>query len=95
MKKKKKRCQQGMVVHVCNPSIWEAEMGGSQIWGHPGIHSETLSQITRVCVCVCVSILQEQVPRNLSKNVQNFFGDSYKILKWFLKDWTKSAMHID
>jgi hypothetical protein len=34
----------GMVVHICNPSTWEAEGGGSWIWGQPGLHSKTESQ---------------------------------------------------
>jgi hypothetical protein len=25
------------VVHACNPSTWEAEAGGSQVLGHPGL----------------------------------------------------------
>jgi hypothetical protein len=33
-----------MKVHSCNPSPWEAEAGGSQDRGLPGLHSETLSQ---------------------------------------------------
>ena len=28
--KKKKKKRLGMVVHACNPSIWEAETGGSR-----------------------------------------------------------------
>jgi hypothetical protein len=33
-----------MVGHACNPSPQEADTGGSQVWGQPGLHSETLSQ---------------------------------------------------
>jgi hypothetical protein len=33
-----------MVVHICNPSIWEAEAGGWQVGGQPGLHSEILPQ---------------------------------------------------
>jgi hypothetical protein len=30
-----------MVVHACNPSIWEAEAGGlAAVEGHPGPHGE-------------------------------------------------------
>jgi hypothetical protein len=32
------------VVHICNPSTWEAEAGGSQIGSQPGLHSEILYQ---------------------------------------------------
>jgi hypothetical protein len=32
------------VVHICNPSTWEAEGGGSQVWGQSELHRETLSQ---------------------------------------------------
>jgi hypothetical protein len=31
----------GTVVCACNPSTWEAEAGGSQIQGHPGLYNET------------------------------------------------------
>jgi hypothetical protein len=30
----------GMVMHICNPSTQEAEVGGSQVQGHSGPHSE-------------------------------------------------------
>ena len=30
LKKKKKNYKPGVVAHACNPSIWEAETGGSQ-----------------------------------------------------------------
>jgi hypothetical protein len=33
-----------VVVHICNPSTWEAEAGGSQIGSQPGLHSEILYQ---------------------------------------------------
>jgi hypothetical protein len=29
-----------MVAYKCNTSTWEAEAGGSQIQGHPSLHSE-------------------------------------------------------
>jgi hypothetical protein len=34
----------GMVVHVYNPSPWEAETGRSPVSGQPGLHSKTLFQ---------------------------------------------------
>lgn len=34
----------GMVAHICNPSIREAEIGGSWIWGQFRLHSKNLSQ---------------------------------------------------
>ena len=34
----------GVVAHACNPSTREAEVGGSQVRGQPGLGSETLSQ---------------------------------------------------
>jgi hypothetical protein len=33
-----------MVVHTCNPSNKEAEIGGSRVPGQPELHSKTLSQ---------------------------------------------------
>jgi hypothetical protein len=33
-----------VVVCVCNPSTWQVEAGRFEIQGHPGLHSETLSQ---------------------------------------------------
>jgi hypothetical protein len=33
-----------MVANTCNPSTGEAEAGGSQVQGQPGLHSKTLSQ---------------------------------------------------
>jgi hypothetical protein len=32
-----------MSVHACEPSNWEAEAGGLQIQGQPGLHSKALS----------------------------------------------------
>jgi hypothetical protein len=49
----------GLELHTCSLSTWEAEMGESQIWGHPGLHDEfqgnALPQMY-LCVCVCVCI---------------------------------------
>jgi hypothetical protein len=44
-KKKKRKCfgEIGVVEHACNPSTQEAEVGGCQIQGQPGLHSKTLS----------------------------------------------------
>jgi hypothetical protein len=36
-----------MVVHACNPSTWETEIGRLRMGGHSGLHSETLSQETK------------------------------------------------
>jgi hypothetical protein len=36
----------GMVAHTCNTSTREA--GRLQMWGQPGLHSETLSQRTKI-----------------------------------------------
>jgi hypothetical protein len=33
-----------MVAHTCDPSTWEAEVGGSGVLDHPGLHEKTLSQ---------------------------------------------------
>jgi hypothetical protein len=38
---------QGMVMHACNLSIWEAEAKESQVQDQPGLQSETLSQNTK------------------------------------------------
>jgi hypothetical protein len=35
-----------MVIHICNPSTWEAKAGGSHVQGQPWLHRETLSQKT-------------------------------------------------
>jgi hypothetical protein len=32
-----------MVVHACNSSTWEAEVGGSQVQGQPALYRETLT----------------------------------------------------
>jgi hypothetical protein len=50
------------LLHVCNLSTLEAEEGGSQVQGPPGVHRETLSQNEKqilpppISVCVCVSL---------------------------------------
>jgi hypothetical protein len=50
-----------MMVHVCNPNTFEAEVGGLQVEGQPGLHSNTMSQnlpsqkiivATRKCIYV-------------------------------------------
>jgi hypothetical protein len=33
-----------VVANTCNPSNWEAEVGGSWVEGQPGLHSKILSQ---------------------------------------------------
>jgi hypothetical protein len=33
-----------MVINTCKSSTHKAEAGGLQVWGQPGLHSETLSQ---------------------------------------------------
>ena len=38
-----------MVAHACNPSSWEAEIGGSQVQGQPRVLIETLSNLVRPC----------------------------------------------
>jgi hypothetical protein len=37
-----------VVVHICNPSVWEAEAVGSQVQCQPRLHSETLFQKERL-----------------------------------------------
>jgi hypothetical protein len=34
----------GVGLHICNPSTWKAEAGGSWVPGQPRLHSKTLSQ---------------------------------------------------
>jgi hypothetical protein len=34
----------GTVVYICNPSTWNADAGGLQVQGQPGLHSETVSK---------------------------------------------------
>jgi hypothetical protein len=38
------KVQLGIKLHAYNPSTLEAEAGGSQVQGQPGLHSETLFQ---------------------------------------------------
>jgi hypothetical protein len=33
-----------VVLHTCNPNIWEAEERGFQVQGQPGLYRKTLSQ---------------------------------------------------
>jgi hypothetical protein len=50
----------GMLVHTCNSSTLEVGTGGSKVWGQPGLHSETLSQISKwsdVCSSVCRTLV--------------------------------------
>jgi hypothetical protein len=42
----------GQVAHTCNPSTPEAEAGGSQVLGQPGLHQETLPQNYFFLKCV-------------------------------------------
>jgi hypothetical protein len=35
------------IAPACNPCTWEAEVGGSYVWGQPGLHNKTLSQKTK------------------------------------------------
>jgi hypothetical protein len=39
LKNMKKAAKHGM--HVCNPSTWEAEAGGSGVQGWPGLENKT------------------------------------------------------
>jgi hypothetical protein len=36
----KKKTAPGMAIQACNPSIQQAEAGGSQVQGQPGVHSQ-------------------------------------------------------
>jgi hypothetical protein len=47
----------GEVVHLCNPSIWEAETGGLQVQGQSGLHSDMLSQKPKSSIIFCQVIL--------------------------------------
>lgn len=38
--------KQGVVAHVCSPSTWEVQTGGSGVVRQPGLLHETLSQNT-------------------------------------------------
>jgi hypothetical protein len=42
---KKLDSQLSMLLHACNPSTWEAEVGGMLLQGQPWLHSEALSQL--------------------------------------------------
>jgi hypothetical protein len=42
-----KETKLGVVLHTCHPSIWETKGGESQVQGHPGLHSEALSERER------------------------------------------------
>jgi hypothetical protein len=43
-RKKKKKPKPEMVAYTYNPSIWEAEAGGSKVPGQPGLYNKTLFQ---------------------------------------------------
>ena len=38
-----------MVAQACNPSTWEAETGGSQVFSEPQLPSEVLCNLVRPC----------------------------------------------
>lgn len=33
-----------IVVLTCYPNTWDNKAQGAQVWGHPGLHTETFSQ---------------------------------------------------
>jgi hypothetical protein len=41
--RKRNNIKPGMVVHTCNPSTQEVEVGGLKVQGQPGLHNESLS----------------------------------------------------
>jgi hypothetical protein len=43
----------GVLMHTCNPSTQEMEAGGLQVWGQPGLHSETLPQKHNEKLYIC------------------------------------------
>jgi hypothetical protein len=43
-----KHSELAVVVHTCNSSTQEAAAGGSQVWGQPELHHETLSKKTNI-----------------------------------------------
>jgi hypothetical protein len=45
-----------MVMHVCNHSTQEAEVGGLRVQGQLGLHSQTLSQPSPVHIVHHLSI---------------------------------------
>jgi hypothetical protein len=40
----KSQIESGVMVHACNPSIWEVEAGEWLLQGQPGLHSKTMPQ---------------------------------------------------
>jgi hypothetical protein len=48
-----------MVVHICNPSTWEAESGRSQVQGK--LHSEILFQKSKQPKIIIIIIIKESL----------------------------------
>lgn len=40
-----------MLVHICNQNTWEVEAGGSEVQGHPWLHSEFEASLGYVRLC--------------------------------------------
>jgi hypothetical protein len=38
------KCKSDMAMYACNASTHEVKIGGSRVWGLPGLHGKTLSQ---------------------------------------------------
>jgi hypothetical protein len=46
-KEKEEQCVPDVVVHTCNSSTEEAEVGEPEVQSQPGLHSGTLSQTNK------------------------------------------------
>jgi hypothetical protein len=68
-----------MVMHICNPSTWETETGGSRVRAQPGIHRETLSQKKKKNF---YEIKKEKSMLTDSQNCYIFLKHPQKIRDW-------------
>lgn len=49
--REKKKRRPSIVVHACNPSNWEAEVGGTWLWGQPGIYRKFEASLSYITSC--------------------------------------------
>ena len=69
------------MVHICHPSTWEMEAGGSGVQGHPWLHSEFEASLGYMRPCLKTINSTGDILRTLAvlQPVSGGVGGSWKI----------------
>jgi hypothetical protein len=80
----------GVVVHVYNPSTWEANTGGLGVQSQPGLYSKTLSQKTVPPKQKTPKVNKLKFVKDLDLMKHQIYINNYFL---FLKVWVKTMVY--